>query len=309
MSRRSMSRRRETSWIHRWSRLLIAAIASIGAAGTAYLTIVKFLGGSAACPTSGCDLVLTSRYATVFGLPLTLFGCLAYLSMGILAVSPLGINPDQNKELRQKLESWTWLLLFIGSVSMAVFSGYLMYILTSEIKAACLYCIASALFTVSMLALTLFGRRWEDVGQLLFVGVISLVVVLTGTLAIYAPSDGGTASSIPGEAGNPITTSSGQAELALADHLTESGAKMYGAWWCPHCHDQKQLFGKEASKKIPYIECDSQGQNPQTELCRSIDEVRGYPTWEINGQFYSGSQALDTLANVSGYSGPRNFTN
>ncbi len=304
-----MSRRRETSWIHRWSRLLIAAIASIGAAGTAYLTIVKFLGGSAACPTSGCDLVLTSRYATVFGLPLTLFGCLAYLSMGILAVSPLGINPDQNKELRQKLESWTWLLLFIGSVSMAVFSGYLMYILTSEIKAACLYCIASALFTVSMLALTLFGRRWEDVGQLLFVGVISLVVVLTGTLAIYAPSDGGTASSIPGEAGNPITTSSGQAELALADHLTESGAKMYGAWWCPHCHDQKQLFGKEASKKIPYIECDSQGQNPQTELCRSIDEVRGYPTWEINGQFYSGSQALDTLANVSGYSGPRNFTN
>ena len=305
-----MSRRRETPWIHRWSRLLIAAIASIGAAGTAYLTLVKFLGGTAACPTSGCDLVLSSRYATVFGLPLTVFGFLAYLGMAILAAAPLGVNPDENKELRQKLENWTWLLLFIGAVSMVAFSGYLMYILTSEIKAACLYCIASALFTVSMLALTLLGRRWEDVGQLLFVGVIALVVVLTGTLAIYAPSNGGqTASTIPGEAGEAVTTPSGEAELALADHLTESGAKMYGAWWCPHCHDQKQLFGKEAYQKIPYIECDPRGQNPQTQLCQSIDGVRGYPTWEINGEFYSGAQTLETLADASGYTGPRNFKN
>ncbi|MCG8363494.1 MAG: vitamin K epoxide reductase family protein, partial [Pseudanabaenales cyanobacterium] len=186
MSRRLMSRRRETPWIHRWSRLLIAAIAAIGAAGTAYLTMVKFIGGTAACPTSGCDRVLASDYATLFGLPLTVFGFLAYAGMAILAAGPLAINPEQNKELRQKLESWTWLLLFIGSLSMVVFSGYLMYVLTAEIKAACLYCIASALFTVSMLGLTLLGHRWEDVGQLLFVGVIALVVVLTGTLAIYA---------------------------------------------------------------------------------------------------------------------------
>lgn len=306
-----MSRRRETPWIHRWSRLLIAAIAAIGAAGTAYLTMVKFIGGTAACPTSGCDRVLASDYATLFGLPLTVFGFLAYAGMAILAAGPLAINPEQNKELRQKLESWTWLLLFIGSLSMVVFSGYLMYVLTAEIKAACLYCIASALFTVSMLGLTLLGHRWEDVGQLLFVGVIALVVVLTGTLAIYAPINGSgpTASAIPGEAGDPVTTPSGQAELALAEYLTEIDAKMYGAWWCPHCHDQKQLFGQEASKQIPYIECDPRGQNPQTALCQSINGITGFPTWEINGEFYSGAQALEKLADISGYDGPRNFIN
>jgi len=37
--------------------------------------------------------------------------------------------------------------------------------------------------------------------------------------------------------------------------------------------------------------------------------VKGFPTWEIKGQFYSGTQSLEKLADVSGYTGPRNFQN
>jgi uncharacterized membrane protein len=44
----------------------MAGIASIGAAVTAYLTIVKLTGNSTACSTGGCDIVLSSPYATVF---------------------------------------------------------------------------------------------------------------------------------------------------------------------------------------------------------------------------------------------------
>ena len=40
-----------------------------------------------------------------------------------------------------------------------------------------------------------------------------------------------------------ITTSSGESEIALTQHLKQVGAKMYGAFWCPHCQEQKQLFG------------------------------------------------------------------
>ena len=79
-----MRRKRPIPWIHRWSRPLMAGIASVGAAVTAYLTITKLAGGSAACPTSGCNVVLSSPYATVFGLPLTLFGFLAYTSLCLL---------------------------------------------------------------------------------------------------------------------------------------------------------------------------------------------------------------------------------
>lgn len=304
-------RRQETLWIHRWSRWIIGAIALMGACGTAYLTIVKVMGGDAACPTGGCDRVLASPYATVFGLPLTLFGFLGYLGMAVMALAPFAINPDRQKELRTKLESLTWPLLFIGATAMVIFSGYLMYLLAFEIRTTCIYCITSAVFAASMFVLTILGRRWEDAGQLIFTGVIVGVVTLVGTLAVYAPINSPQAAQteVPGEVGPPVTTTSGPAEIQLAQHLSDVGAKMYGAWWCPHCHDQKQLFGQEAAEVIPYVECAEDGRNAQTSLCRSVDELTGFPSWEVDGKLLVGAQSLETLATASGYDGPRDFQN
>ena len=52
-----------------------------------------------------------------------------------------------------------------------------------------------------------------------------------------------------------VDTESTPEWVALAKHLKETGAKMYGAFWCSHCLDQKLLFGSEAVKEMPYIEC------------------------------------------------------
>ena len=30
---------------------------------------------------------------------------------------------------------------------------------------------------------------------------------------------------------------------SFAKCLSAKGVKMYGAWWCPHCKDQKESFG------------------------------------------------------------------
>jgi uncharacterized membrane protein len=304
-------RRQETTWIHRWSRWIIGAIALMGACGTAYLTIIKLMGGDATCPTAGCDRVLSSPYAEVFGLPLTLFGFLGYLSMAVLSLGPLAVNLDTQKELRRKLENMTWPLLFIGATAMVVFSGYLMYLLRFEIQAACLYCITSAIFAATMFAATILGRRWDDAGQLVFMGIIVAMVTLVGTLAVYAPINNPEAATaeVSGEAGPPISTQSGEAEMQLAQHLTAIDAKMFGAWWCPHCHDQKQLFGQQAAKTIPYVECAEDGVNPQVQLCRSTAGVEGFPTWEINGEYLVGAQSLQALADASGYTGPQTFQN
>lgn len=315
-----MSRRRSqpTPWIHRWSRPFIGAIALLGALNTGYITAAKLFGGDAACPTSGCEQVLSSQYAYVGKIPLSLFGLLAYLTVAVLALAPLAISPERDKKLRTQLESSTWLLLFISTTAMLIFSGYLMYIMASKFIAVygangvCYYCIASAIFAACLFALTLLGRTWEDVGQLIVTGVMVTMVTLVGTLAVYAsaPGDDGQTVTTPGEVGLPITTSSGQAELELARHLKSIGAKMYGAYWCPHCHDQKQLFGRQAAQIFPYIECDPGGQNSQTSVCEANkDHVTGYPTWEINGQWYNGTQTLDQLAEASGYQGARNFKN
>ena len=300
-------RRKETRGIYRWSRPAIGAIATVGALGTGYLTVIKLMGNDAACPVKGCDQVLNSAYADVFGIPLTLFGCLAYLSMVALSLGPMLIGKDTKQQ--QKLEDLTWPLLFIGATGMMVFSGYLMYILATELKAACLYCIVSAALTAMMFLLTLLGRQWEDQGALVFRGIIMSVVTLVATVGMYSISINGPAANAAGNTGPAITTTSGAAEVALAKHLQAVDAKMYGAHWCPHCFDQKQLFGQEAKKYMPYIECAEDGANSQTALCRSVPEVTGFPTWEVNGQFLAGTQTLETLASASGYQGPTDFKN
>jgi uncharacterized membrane protein len=320
-----MSRRRSIPWIHRWSRPIIGSIATVGAVLTAYLTITKLTGGEVGCAAgaaaeaASCNDVLNSPYATVFGLPLSLFGFLAYAGMVTFALAPFAINRETRKDLRNQLEDWTWLFLLMGSTAMAVFSGYLMYVLAAKLQVACFYCIGSAIFSLSLLLLTLFGREWEDVGQVAFTGVIVAMVTIVGTLAIYANVEGATTadgrSAIPtnfnatnivdGE-GWEVTTTSGPAENALAEHLTEQGAKMYGAYWCPHCHDQKLLFGKEAIAKINYVECAAPNTQVQKPECVAA-KIQSYPTWEINGQLEKGAQPLEELAELSDYQGAKNF--
>lgn len=307
-----MIRRRSTPWIHRWSRTVMGAIAAIGVVETAYLTIAKFTTGSVICPTSGCDKVLNSPYATVFGtVPLSLLGCLAYLSIAILALAPKAVNPNTNKGLHSQLENKTWQALFIITAAMVIFSSYLMYVMAFEIKELCIYCISSAVFSLSLFVLVLVGREWEDIGQLVFTGIVVAMVSSIGALGLYNSVRSPAASvSTPGIVAPAVTTTSGPAQLALVRHLREIGAKEYGAYWCPHCHDQKMLFGKEAAALIDYVECDPRGQNSRAEICQAAAaNVKGFPTWEIKGQFYSGTQSLEKLADLSGYTGPRNFQN
>ena len=87
----------------------------------------------------------------------------------------------------------------------------------------------------------------------------------------------------------------------LAAHLKKINAKMYGAYWCPACTKQKELFGN-AFKSVQYIECDARGTNPKPELCKQAN-IRAYPTWEINGKKYEGVFPLSALAQLSGYQG------
>ena len=328
-----MRRRRSLPWIYRWSRPIIGAIAIAGVILTAYLTITKLTGADPVCSAdaaagAGCGGVLNSAYATVFGLPLSLFGFLAYLSMAAFALVPLGISQERQKNLKKQLENSTWWLLLAGSIAMAVFSAYLMYVLATELKEVCPYCIGSALFSLSLLILTITGRDWEDLGQILFTGFIVGLLTILVALGIYSGVNSplaqanGTAEevvdadgliAIPEAVGQPkppkgweITTISGTAEVDLAKHLTATGAKKYGAFWCPHCFEQKQLFGKEAFAEINYLECDPQGENPQREACLAAG-IQSFPTWEIDGKFYPGTKTAEELAKLSNYQGNKDF--
>lgn len=285
-----------SSWIRRRSRFLIAAIATLGAVTTAYLSIVKLTGGAAVCSINGCDRVLSSPYASIFGLPLTLFGFFAYFSMLVFAVAPLLVNSVENKKLRSNLEKWTGLLLFVGGTAMLVFSCYLMYLLAFEIQTICIYCVVSALFSASLFMLALIGRDWQNIGQLIFTGVLVSIVVMVGTLGVYAnPNPNATPQS-----NHAITTDSNVFQIALAQHLKKINAKMYGSFRCPHCQNQKYLFGKEAASQLNYIECHPKGKNARPDLCQAA-RIQAFPTWEIKNKFYQGEQSLEKLAELSSF--------
>jgi hypothetical protein len=53
----------------------------------------------------------------------------------------------------------------------------------------------------------------------------------------------------------------------------------YGAFWCPHCQNQKSKFGKSA-KYLPYVECSTPDGQGQLQICKD-KIITTYPTWEF----------------------------
>lgn len=115
---------------------------------------------------------------------------------------------------------------------------------------------------------------------LISIGVI-VVVVIAGLAILQSVSNK--------TAGNP------NQHDALASCIAESGAKFYGAFWCPHCNNQKKMFG-DSQKLLPYIECSTPDGKGQTQVC--IDQgIQSYPTWIFaDGSKLTGEIDLSTLA-------------
>jgi len=86
----------------------------------------------------------------------------------------------------------------------------------------------------------------------------------------------------------------------LAQCLSEKGVKFYGASWCPHCAEQKRVFGK-SMKYIDYVECAVPGNNnAMTQVCKDAD-IESYPTWILpDGTRLTGEQLPTTLGEKVG---------
>jgi glutaredoxin len=185
---------------------------------------------------------------------------------------------------------WAWVISLFG----LLFSVYLTAVSFFVLNAACPYCLTSlglmaVIFTMTTLQKPeLANFAW---GPWLGKSVGAAAAVLVVLHLHFA--------GFIGEAPRPEDPW----VRGLAEHLTKNDAKFYGASWCPHCNEQKKLFGPSV-KRIPYVECSPGGPNtPQAEVCKSKD-IKNYPTWIINGQRTTGVQSLDTLAQASKYSPP-----
>ena len=82
---------------------------------------------------------------------------------------------------------------------------------------------------------------------------------------------------------------------SFAQCITEKGAVFYGAFWCPHCNTQKEMFGTSMSY-VNYVECSTPDGRGQTQPCMDKN-IEGYPTWEFaDGTRVTGAKSLQELA-------------
>lgn len=100
-----------------------------------------------------------------------------------------------------------------------------------------------------------------------------------------------------------LSTTTGSAESsnldAFAKCLAEKKATMYSSFLCPHCDDQRKLFGS-SFRYVPYIECSVRGSRQMTFPCIAA-QIRYTPTWIFeDGERRVGLQSLKSLSEKTG---------
>ena len=125
-------------------RLALAAVAAAGVAVSAYLTWVHYHPAALICTVGGgCETVQQSRYAVLLGLPIALYGLIAWVAVVALVA--------WDSELARALVAAI-------AVSALGFAAYLVILQLTVIHAVCVWCMANDIALVPALAL-LAGLR------------------------------------------------------------------------------------------------------------------------------------------------------
>ena len=270
---------------------VILALAALGVLLSLYLTYVHITESRAVfCPSgTDCDTVRQSGFSTILGIPVAAFGVVGYSVIFIVSLI--------------KIKNRTkWLLLYILALAGFVFSAYLTYLEFFVIKAVCMYCIVSAvLMTIIFIALIWAKSEYHPKLSASYIMVLSLAVaatVILGAALVQAEKFGESSRLTSG-----LTEPANSFQTGLAMYMGERDAVMYGSFKCPHCNQQKSMFG-DAFKYIKYVECNPKGENADPSLCFAKG-IENYPTWEIDGKFYEGAMPLERLSSISGYDGTK----
>ncbi len=121
-------------------RVASAAVAGVGFAIAAYLTVVHYAGGDAACFIAhGCTVVQRSDYAELAGVPVALLGLGGYAAI----LAALRVDGETARSAAA-----------LTALSGAAFSGWLTYVEVARLDAICAWCVASAICMAALAVLS-----------------------------------------------------------------------------------------------------------------------------------------------------------
>jgi hypothetical protein len=91
---------------------------------------------------------------------------------------------------------------------------------------------------------------------------------------------------------------------SFAQCLAAKQAKMYGLYWCPHCADQKAMFGA-SFHYVPYVECAIKGSPKEMAPACKVAGVTLFPSWQFGmDPPHEGVLSLQALSQKTGCSLP-----
>ncbi len=133
-------------------RMTIAALALCGLGVATYLALYK-LGyiGTLACGAGGCETVQLSKWATLLGLPVAVWGVGFYVAL--FAVALLGTTE------RFVDAPWVSHALLALTGWGVVFSAWLTYLELYVINAICIFCVVSAFLVAIIFLVSIFEWR------------------------------------------------------------------------------------------------------------------------------------------------------
>lgn len=129
-----------------WLSGFASVVALVGLVDAIYLTVHHYTAEPVPCSvTNGCEMVLTSSYSELFGVPLAAYGAFAYfLAFSLALLAAFGNRV-------------TWKLFGVQTLLMASFSGWLIYVQATLIGAFCQYCLVSAGTSITLFVLFLIS--------------------------------------------------------------------------------------------------------------------------------------------------------
>ena len=133
-------------------RQAIVLLALVGLLVATYLWLYKIgVIGELQCGTGGCEVVQTSRYADLLGIPVAFYGVAGYAVLFVLGLA--GLQPARAGDRR--------LAVLVAALATAgfAFTLYLTFLELLVLHAICRWCIASAAIMTAIWVLALTGLR------------------------------------------------------------------------------------------------------------------------------------------------------